>query len=248
MALLLLGWGLSAMQWTALTSPGDLRSAVLEGTRDSTYTLPYTLPLNATGNFTIALQFGHYGGYTCYTGSNAACYMNLPGPVSNSTTTTQDYVLFTTTLNNGGLTLVGYYTAPNGTLAIGWDKGCTAGGYCTYWPVTGFTFFSPYMGAPNTMSQFFQAPAAGNYTIHMQSTQCLRCSATNATGYVSLAVSTIAYTRTYFYPGLATAIVGGVSAVAALAFLSRRISQGKIRQEKTGYRQVDVTLPPSMTD
>jgi len=207
---LLLSWGLSAMQWTVLTTNNDLYDAVANGELQSE-TRTYSIPQGTERDVYVGFYFDAGPGYSIQTWANGSLFYGLTEPVSNSTTTSQYYVSFSVTRPNGSAVNT-WFTSPQGNLTQ--VCGETALVTCLLPP-------NPSVTGPEL--QFFQAPTAGNYTLHLLSTQCpvgnYYCTSTNATITVTRTLSMIVYTRPYYNSGLVTVIVAGVAIAATIAFL-----------------------------
>jgi hypothetical protein len=226
--LLLLNWGLSATQWTILTTNNNLGDAVANGQLGSeSYT--YSIPQGVEQDIYVGVYF--QPGYRLF-GPDGSLFYGLAKPVSNSTTTSEYYVSFTISHPNGSAVTV-WFTSPQGNLTQ--DCGIQtippfAEVACTLVPALLGTELGAY-------SNFFQAPTAGNYTIHVLSTQCPTgyntCSSTNATVGVTRALSSVTYTRPYYNVGQATVMVAEVSIAVSIAILAITCYQVVIQQRKT---------------
>ncbi len=210
---MLLSWGLSAMQWTVLTTNNDLRDAVANGELFQSETRTYSIPQGTERDVYVGFYFHAGPGYSSETGTNGSLFYGLTESVSNTTTTSQYYVSFSLTRPNGSAVNT-WFTSPQGNLTQA----------CGETPiVTCLLPPNPPGGSIGSQLQFFQAPTAGNYTVHLLSTQCPAgdyCTSTNATITVTRALSRVVYTRPYYNSGLATVIVAGVAITATIAFLS----------------------------
>ena len=235
LVLLLLGWGLSAMQWTILTTNNNVNDAVVNGELDS-HTFSYSIPQNVERDFRVGVYFvppSSNAGIARVTSPNGTSVIG-PTPVSNTTTTTEYYVFFSITNPNGSAVLV-WFTGPQGNLSQ--TCGVSAVVACRFEPTPPGSGLGPY-------SMFFQAPTPGNYTIHMLSTQCVattNCTTTNATLRLTTAFSLITYTRPYYNAGLATAIISGASIVVFIAIAGYRFVN---RQRRIPSRRVGSPPPP----
>ncbi len=239
--LLLLGWGLSAMQWTLLTTNNNLRDAVLNGELGSETHL-YSIPQGVERDIYVGLYFQPSTiGYSSIGGLDGSRYYGLAMPVANSTTTSEYYVSFSLSHPNGSAVSM-WFTSPRGNMTQ--DCGSETVPptppvvVCSFNPTPPGSYLGPY-------SNFFQAPTAGNYTIHLLSTKCPAnynyCSSTNATVSVTRALSSVTYTRPYYNSGLATVIVAGVSIAIAIAFTAITsyriiIQRRKMRPPRVGSR------------
>lgn len=222
--LLLLGWGLSAMQWTILITNNNVNDAVATH-KTLTETALYSIPLGAERDYPQGITFHPLSsiyGYASCGGVGNVPTCSLPTPISNSSTTIDDYVVFSLTRPNGSA-VVFWYTGPQGNLTQ--DCGGVVEAACEVEP-------NPPGSGTSPFSNLFLIPTPGNYSIHIVSVQCAftpnNCSTTTATGIVTLAVSTLTYSRPYYAAGLATVIIAGVSVAVAVVFLT-----------VTGYRIVD---------
>ncbi len=221
MVLLLFGWGLSAMQWTILTTNNNVNDAVATH-KIQTETALYSIPLGAEHDYPQGITFHASASMSCGgIGNNPTC--SLPTPASNSSTTIDDYVLFSLTRPNGSAVTF-WYTGPQGNLT----QDCGAG----VAEVTCHVEPNPPGTGTGPFSNLFLTLTSGNYSIHILSTQCSftpnNCSRTTSTGTLTVAVSTITYSRPYYAAGLATVIIAGISIAVAVVFLAI-----------TGYRVVD---------
>jgi hypothetical protein len=210
------------MQWTILTTNNNVNDAVATH-KLQTETALYSIPLGAQRYYTEWVNFhapsSIYGyGTSCgFVGNVSTC--TLPTPVSNSSTTIEDYVVFSVTVPNGTAVMV-WYTSPQGNLTLNCSGtvGAPLVVGCILEPnAPGVITTGPYSNL------VVQVPTPGNYSIHLLSERCSYssyCSATTATGTVTLAVSTITYSRPYHTAGLATVIIAGVSIAVAIVFLT----------------------------
>jgi hypothetical protein len=213
LVILLLVWGFSVMQWTVLTTNNALSNAVTNS-EVQIETFQYSIPQGVEHDYTIGLGF--------YTPSRPECVpysayyptrcLNLP--VSNSSTTIDDYVLFSLSLPNSttpSSAIWVWYSGPQGNFT---QNGCI--------PI-GFTVecgLNP--GVFTTWSKFFPVSVQGNYTMHIMGTSCQEpnCTSPNAVGSGAIAVSSVFYNRPYYNAGLATVIVAGVAIAAAIVYLA----------------------------
>ena len=97
---------------------------------------------------------------------------------------------------------------------------------------------------------FFQIPTAGNYTIHLLGTPCSPyynyCTSKTATLRVSRALSLVTYNRPYYNTGLATEIVAGIAAAAAIAYLA--ITGIRASQKRSRRTHPPSAAPPVISD
>jgi hypothetical protein len=216
LAILLIGWGISAMQWTVLTNDSALPNPVGTGVVFGSYTQTYTMPQGVEQNIFMGIFFGQGGG--ALVGPEDSQFYGRPAPVSNSTTTIEYYVGFSITNPNGSAVNI-WFSSPQGNLTQPCETPQPTPIYvvCTLIPTPTGTGIGPY-------SEYFQAPVAGNYTLHILPVQCPTdynyCTSTNATLSVTRAFSTLTYTRPYYNVGLATVIAAGGSIAIAIAYLS----------------------------
>jgi hypothetical protein len=211
--LLLLGWGLSAMQWTILTTNNNVSDA-LATHRLTVLAGPYSVPLGVERSYTLVLSFqASQATLSCGTYLNyPTC--SLPMPISSSPTTIDDYVIFSIVLNSNGSAATVWYAGPHGNLTQ---------------PVRLFSTAS---------STFFKALVPGNYSLFILPVRCVppeacQTNATNATGSFTLAVGTLTYNRPYYTSGLATVLVAGPSLLLAAAFLT--VTANRIVKKRRTY-------------
>jgi hypothetical protein len=145
-------------------------------------------------------------------------FFTVAPPVQNSSTTIKYYVGFSITNPNGSAVNV-WFTGPQGNLTQPCRVPQVVMTYvvCTLIPTPAGTGLGPY-------SQYFLVPMAGNYTLHILSTQCPAdynyCTSSTAALSVSRAFSTLTYSRPYYNYGLITAIAAGAGIAVAVAYLS----------------------------
>ncbi len=204
------------MQWTILTTNNNANDAVATH-KIQTETALYSMPLGVQRYYpewvSFHTQSSIYGyGTSCgFIGNVSTC--SLPTPVSNSSATVEDYVLFSFA-NPNGTAVTFWFTSPQGNLTQ--ECGDSVVVACNLEPNPPGARTGPY-------SNLFQIPTPGNYSIRLLSTQCSftsNCSTTTAKGTVTVAVSTITYSRPYYTAGLATVIIAGVSVAIAVVFLT----------------------------
>jgi hypothetical protein len=203
------------MQWTILTTNNNVNDAVATH-KIQTETALYSIPLGVQRNYPECVDFrGPSSVYGTSCGGIGYPSTTLPTPVSNSSTTIEDYVLFSLTRPNGSAVTF-WYTGPQGNLTQDCGVG-VAEVACHVEPNPPGTGTGPF-------SNLFLIHTPGNYSIHLLSTQCSftpnYCSTTTTTGIVTLAVAIITYSRPYYSAGLATVIIGGVSIAVAVVFLT----------------------------
>jgi len=213
--MLLLVWGVSAMQWTVLTTNNNVRDALATSSRPLE-TATYSIPQGSQQSYAISIiGFRTIGsGYGCgVSGSFPTC--TLPAPGSDLATTIDDYAIFSFT-NPNGTALTVWYTGPQGNLT----QDCSGGPAivtCIYQPAADRSRIGPY-------TTFFKTPITGNYTIHLLSIQCTwtpnNCSTSTAIGTLTMATGSLTYNRPYWALGLATVIVVGASIAGTVAYLA----------------------------
>lgn len=237
LAVLLLIWGLYGTQWTVLSTNTNLADAVAIGTLNGSETHLYSIPQGQEWDISVGLSFKpSSGGYSASGGINGTFYYNLATPVSTPTTTSQYYAYFSLTNPNGSAVNV-WFTGPQGNLT----QDCGSGVLeiaCFYSPTPNGIGVGP-------RSNFFQAPTAGNYTMHLLSSPCSAmydyCTSTTAIVSVTRSLSSVIYSKPYYNAGLATAIVAGVAIVAASAFLS--IIGNRVLNKRVKTHPVGVSTP-----
>ena len=111
--LLLLGWGLSAMQWTVLTTNNNVIDAVATH-KIQTETALYSIPLGEERDYPQGVTF-HSSSSTSCGGIGNIPTCSLTTPTSNSSTTIDDYVVFSVTRPNGSA-ITFWYTGPQGNM------------------------------------------------------------------------------------------------------------------------------------
>ena len=231
LALLLLGWGLSATQWTILSTNNNLTDAVNNGVLFGSYTSAYSIPQGVERDITVRLYFQPSSpGLSSSSDINSSNY-SLAQPVSSSTTTIQYYALFTFTNPNGSAVNV-WYTGPQGNITQDCSSGILVAA-CLYSPSPAGSSTGPYMN-------FFQTPTAGNYTMHLLSTP------STATLRISRALSLVVYNRPYYNTGLATEIVAGIATAAAIAYLS--VTAARTLQKRPRKTRPPSAAPPIIND
>ena len=230
--LLLLNWGLSAMQWTTLTYRNytDIRYAVMSDTFYE-HTLPFSNPLGNETTFTVDLLSLNTQSPTptdqCYSNvkANIVCPEQMFSSVSSPSTTTEDYVVFYITVNASSAPIVASFTGPQGPLNV-----------TGYIPANSIPL-DPGLGSSVSTFQYFPTANPGNYSAHILTVKChYACSTTNATGLIMTGQSSIAYDRPYYLGGVATVIVGGAGIAVTVAFLAISIFQ-ILRQRKKRFEQ-----------
>jgi hypothetical protein len=241
LVILLISWGISAMQWTVLTNDNGLPNPVGPGVVFGSYTHSYTIPQGVEQDILMGIFFvPNFGPFTSEVGPEDSLFYGKPAPVSNSTTTIEYYVGFSITNPNGSAVNV-WFTSPQGNLTqpCRMPQPTPLRVMCTLIPTPAGYGFGPY-------PLYFPTPVAGNYTLHLLPVPCPSgynyCTSTNATLSITRAFSTLTYTRPYYNVGLATVIVAGASIIAAIAYLS--ITVGGIISRRWGTRPPGVHTPP----
>src|SRR5437867_8198440 len=101
------------MQWTVLTTNNNVNDAVATH-KIQTETALYSIPLGEQRNYPQGVTF-HSSSSTSCGGIGNIPTCSLPTPVSNSSATIDDYVLFSLTRPNGSAVKF-WYTGPQGNL------------------------------------------------------------------------------------------------------------------------------------
>ncbi len=234
---LLLVWGFWATQWTTLTTNNNVRDALVTASVTAE-TATYSIPQGAQRDYPVCIGFQTSGSSTgCAVSASTPTHI-LNSPVSNQSTTIDDYVVFSITNPNGSALIV-WYSGPKGNLTQDCNGAYPAGEItCTYEP-------SP-TGARLTLgSTFFKTPTPGNYSIHLLSTQCTQtpnCTTTTAVGSLTLATATLTYNRPYWAYGLATEILAGASIATTVAY-SAIASYSSVKRRSKQHHGRDI--PPS---
>jgi hypothetical protein len=236
---LLLVWGLSAMQWTILTSNNDVRDALATSSFQEE-TATYSIRQGTQAVYPITISFVASGsGYGCGPTSSGIPACSLPKPGSNTSITIADYVIFSFTNPNGSALAV-WYTGPQGNLTQYCNGPNVPQLTCAYSPNPPGARTGPY-------TTFFETNTTGNYSINLLSTPCAftpnYCSTTTAVGSLTISVAHITYSRPYWTFGLATVIVSGVAIAATIAYVAI-ISYRTNKQRRRRNPRAQV-IPPS---
>ena len=187
----------------------------IETAKRPLFTARYSLPLGSQWTYPVNVTF--VGGTCIYGPTYATC--SVPPPVSNSSTTIEDYVTFDLSIPNGTAIKI-WYTGPRGNMTFDCGSGAMYS-FCHLEPIPPGVMVGPFRF-------YFLVPTPGNYSFHALSEQCTytsNCSTNNAIGTVTAGLSTIQYDRPYWAWGLATeigAITGIITTVMVAGIIAYR--------------------------
>lgn len=190
-----------------MTNNVGLKNAISNGTQESS-SWQYSITEGGESHYFALISFTPLSlsgpAIVCPAFANGLGCGYLPAPSSGLTTGIEDFVSFSVTADPWTPSVIVWYTGPQGNL----------------------TGVSRVTAGASPHDSFFDVSAPGNYSIHMRPAGCDgSCTIMNATGTVSVSLSTVTYTHPYVIAGLATIVVAGFAITAATLFLAGQLGR-----------------------